>query len=1079
MSLLILLCNAISAQNVPIYGGGVINEVEIENCTPVLTLNNHLSSELPESVDNSQKIFMPPVYDQGIIAQSCVQVAEIWYTFTYEINRARNLAAGDGVNNLDNLYHPHYTYNFLNDGMYSHPTNYKSGFGLIREIGCPQYIVYFDQALNEFPKKYRYWMSGYEKYYSSFENMIVDYADIEWSNSYESINSLKSWLYDYDNNESNGGLAIISVFMNNATYDQFPIGSNHEGEYFLKTWGTPSSTSHALTLVGYDDEVHCFADVNGIYTNSDINGNEILELSECGKGAFKAVNSYGVDIQNHNQGYIYIPYKLFEGGFPSGGDRAYVCIVDEEETSKIAIKSTITYPCRENIMLYIGCASDASIMTIDNRTMYKSFLKQGGPHKMHEPYSEEIEIGLNFDHYLGDLDFGKVFLEVHETDSDVSNYEGKINQFSVIDYRWGETFELFCKNIDVPIENSGSTFLSIDYDLLPHHGEEVDENLLLYSDMVSRFETKVSSNATLTVSDISIDMYESTITVDEGSSLVILDNATIEAKKGNCQIIINGDIQIGENVRFLSQPEASMDIIITNSDVVLDINNCLFENCQLNSNAQTVSITNSDFHYSNVICHNITKVNNESAIISNNTFNDGNKIAIDLHHFNSYSIEDNTIDNMKSGVMLTMCGDDIPVTQTIHNNDITNCSSVGIHIYGSRSFISENYISQCGEGIRLEDMSKTAIYGNPNATDYSQMNRIFNEVSYELYSSKNSFPWYFHYNAIFDNDNGGNSAGDPLIYYDNPYDLNQPSLEDIEYNCWGSGFNASADLYPVNAFSWDPIYCPPIPPTQSSPVESLYQNSMDQFSAGEYTDSKTGFMFIVDQYPETKYAQTAMCELVSLEAYVDNNYVALKNYYLTNSTIQSDTMLAPLASKLANECDIKLENYTVAVDYFENVIADPTDTQDSVYAIIDLGLLYQTMGSGSKSSYMGKMPQYKPKSIEQFNKYKLDLLSLLPVRKESQTGIEGSELKLRSIFSVQPNPVVDKTAFKYRLLSGGFAKIDIINAEGLLEMTIDEGVKESGDYETIFDSSSLKSGLYYCALKVDGAVIETVKMIVL
>ncbi|MDD3962808.1 MAG: right-handed parallel beta-helix repeat-containing protein [Bacteroidales bacterium] len=648
---------------------------------------------------------------------------------------------------------------------------------------------------------------------------------------------------------------------------------------------------------------------------------------------------------------------------------------------------------------------------------------------------------------------------------------------SFIDYRWGETFEVFFDQQNIPILDFTNTFLTINYDLIPHE-TNITSDLILYSDMVSRFNPTVDNNSTLTVNDIDIDMYNSTITIKDGSNMVINDHAVFCAKQGNCRIIIDGDIQVGTDVHFIAEPGATLELIINNSDEFLTINSCEFENCTVTSSAQSVTITNSNFSYSNIYCEN-GKKNSETATITNNTFNDGSHIAIDVYSFENYSIDQNSINNMKGGIMLSMCGDGVPGNQTIANNDIVNCTGVGIHLYESVSYISENLVSLCNEGIRLENKSTTSIYGNPNATSYSQMNRFYNADSYELYISKYSFPWYFHYNAIIDEDNGGNVLGDPMLYYDNVGDVNQQAPKDVEYNCWGTNFNAQMDLYPVNGFDYSPTYCPPYAPMQTSPAETLYQNSLDQFTAGDYTQSQSGFMFLINQYPNTKYAQSAMNELLVLEEYVDNDYVKLKAYYLTNTTIQSDEILAPLGSKLANECDIKLENYSEAVDYFEAVIADPADTQDSVYAIIDLGYLYETMGAGNKAVYVGKMPQYKPKSFTEFKKYKHNLLSLLPVTKATQTGLADIDGNVKELFSIQPNPVRDATSFRYVLETEGKVQFIIYATDGTQIHCLSEGIQESGSHDVNYQSSRLDAGVYYCSLLVNGVVLETKKMVVL
>lgn len=70
-----------------------------------------LNTPLPESVHNENYIWWPFIINQGHF-NSCGQVAEISYTFTYEINRKRNLNAGNLPTDYPNRnYNQHYTYN--------------------------------------------------------------------------------------------------------------------------------------------------------------------------------------------------------------------------------------------------------------------------------------------------------------------------------------------------------------------------------------------------------------------------------------------------------------------------------------------------------------------------------------------------------------------------------------------------------------------------------------------------------------------------------------------------------------------------------------------------------------------------------------------------------------------------------------------------------------------------------------------------------------------------------------------------------------------------------------------------------
>lgn len=95
-------------------GGGKLLPPETEALIPELVLSSQsIATDLPSEVYNDELQYFPPVFNQK--GNSCVQAAEISYTFSYEINRLRNVPAGvwisEDPNDFVNVYHHLYTYN--------------------------------------------------------------------------------------------------------------------------------------------------------------------------------------------------------------------------------------------------------------------------------------------------------------------------------------------------------------------------------------------------------------------------------------------------------------------------------------------------------------------------------------------------------------------------------------------------------------------------------------------------------------------------------------------------------------------------------------------------------------------------------------------------------------------------------------------------------------------------------------------------------------------------------------------------------------------------------------------------------
>jgi hypothetical protein len=79
----------------------------LQNMQEFVPTTGSLALTLPVSVYNDTQPYFSHIVNQ--YGASCVQVAEIWYTFDYEINRKLGRTAGDGQSDFTNLYHPLYT----------------------------------------------------------------------------------------------------------------------------------------------------------------------------------------------------------------------------------------------------------------------------------------------------------------------------------------------------------------------------------------------------------------------------------------------------------------------------------------------------------------------------------------------------------------------------------------------------------------------------------------------------------------------------------------------------------------------------------------------------------------------------------------------------------------------------------------------------------------------------------------------------------------------------------------------------------------------------------------------------------
>jgi hypothetical protein len=261
----------------------------------------------------------------------------------------------------------------------------------------------------------------------------------------------------------------------------------------------------------------------------------------------------------------------------------------------------------------------------------------------------------------------------------------------------------------------------------------------------------------------------------------------------------------------------------------------------------------------------------------------------------------------------------------------------------------------------------------------------------------------------------------------------------------------------------------------------MYTSAVEQFENGNYSEAKNLFQFLIQQYPKSDYAQAAMKELLRLEEFVTSDYSGLKGYYLTNDSIVSDTTLAKLGDYLANQCDVKLENWPQAISWYENKIINPSCLEDSVFAIIDLGYVYFLMeNQGLKSAYTGNLKQFKPETKELYFEHRDYLLSLLPGEIMSdKLRNDLTNLSYSSLLQNVPNPFTGSTQIWYKVEKKANVTISITDLTGKEIRKIEQGTKDKGTYKAEFVNSALTPGTYFYSLIIDGQKSDTKKMVMM
>lgn len=231
--------------------------------------------QLPTSVDLSTSPYFPEIGDQGSLG-SCVSWATTYYQFTYEAHKLNNI-----ITTSENTYSPTWTFNLTNGGnnaasLYTDAYNVLINQGALTMDDMPYNMIDYDYS----------WSTDTDAMINALNTRVSSIGHVGiltsgatiTNNQNSDLNMVKSLL--------NSGKVLMvrgaaDFGLMNWSYKN-RYGSSNEYVAYRAAY---SMSGHAMTIVGYDDNVCC-----------DVNGNGTIE--ECERGAFKMVNSYGTNWKN-------------------------------------------------------------------------------------------------------------------------------------------------------------------------------------------------------------------------------------------------------------------------------------------------------------------------------------------------------------------------------------------------------------------------------------------------------------------------------------------------------------------------------------------------------------------------------------------------------------------------------------------------------------------------------------------------------------------------------------------------------------------------------------------------------------
>ena len=237
---------------------------------------------------------------------------------------------------------------------------------------------------------------------------------------------------------------------------------------------------------------------------------------------------------------------------------------------------------------------------------------------------------------------------------------------------------------------------------------------------------------------------------------------------------------------------------------------------------------------------------------------------------------------------------------------------------------------------------------------------------------------------------------------------------------------------------------------------------------------------MIEDWPDSKYVKASVKELMGLTHIYGQDYSGLQEYLESIESLFEEEETIQITEYIINWCYVCLENYTEAIDWFEDRIVNPVSYEDSICSIIDLGYIYTLIDEGGNrwSGYTGNLVQHIPDSREAYEKNRELLINLIPQRAEQAQAIDENDLNNKGhLLRVYPNPVNMQAAVEFILEENASVMVKLHNANGNLVQILIHSQKEKGSHCFTWNTKEMANGLYFISLETNGNLVETYRIV--
>lgn len=383
---------------------------------------NELLSQAMQTYDVPSKINLSDSKDSGgnyfpeignqQASNACVTWAAVYYQFTYEVAKKNNWNA----KNPDNVFSPSYAYNYLNNGE-NGSVSWEDLEFLLKTQGV---VRQTDFAPDNNGTPDFTWYNGTDNTHSKALQRALE---TRMTNCSFEIFAPENFSEPVITNNKDPQLSRMKWLLSKQKHVLYVVSCSQTWQYMKTTKGEYCVTScqtfaggHAMAIVGYDDDIEC-----------DLNGNGIIEDFE--KGAFLIANSWGENASRHNDGYVWLMYdalnKVSNDSTLNVKDRQpfmhynfYRYIEVDNFQPQLMAEITIQQTKRNDFSITIGKSSGIQSQDLTQSTFVKNI---GGALGFDGKAPDKVQTHMFVFDFTNLYDSNEKFYWINVTDTDSTN----------------------------------------------------------------------------------------------------------------------------------------------------------------------------------------------------------------------------------------------------------------------------------------------------------------------------------------------------------------------------------------------------------------------------------------------------------------------------------------------------------------------------------------------------------------------------------------------------------------------------------------------------------------------------------